>query len=271
MLTRLHLAIKTRNIRHAGTASHPVLILGEGSNDRLHHTFETAEGLQAGQTFYQTLDVSGMDLSPYVQYIRLGIRGGDAWWPEFMFLWGDMHPGPEPVPGIQVYPMALRTKNPNVLSTDESEGRISLPLSQAMLGNVYNLFTRFLIMIRTGDVWYAGAQDPITLSVHTAQGVMLEVALSGAQLGAGQVYLDAPYAPAPFNVNSIRSIELRASGADSWLPEQVFILAIAEEHEDHKQLYPMVYLQDWQAAGLPAMSTDPEKGAERVVLYQMYI
>jgi|GEM_PF-5273923 hypothetical protein len=269
MIHTIYLALKTANVRNAGTNSDAVLILGREDSDLLQHTFESAEGLQAGRSAYYTLDVSGQNLLPEYNYVRLAIRGADAWLPEYAFVWVEKEPQYEGDPVVQ--PLALKTLASEVLSTDEKEGKLSIPLARSYAGNFYNTIQSVFIVIKTGAGKYAGTKSPVQLTIGTKQGTVLQVPISDMEATTyGGIYL-GNFAVSPFRFADLKNIELSIAGEDAWVPEQVIIFGYQQIYGEQKSMSPLVYIKNWKKEGLPPMSTDPKEGKAVVSLYQAYL
>ncbi|MDX1942095.1 MAG: hypothetical protein SFU99_16145 [Saprospiraceae bacterium] len=269
MIRKIHLALKTANIRNAGTNSKAVLIIGQENWDLIQHTFQDAEELQEGKSHFLTLDVAERNLQLEYNYVRLGIRGADAWLPEFAFVWVEKEPQYEGDPVIQ--PLALKTYASETLSVTEKEGFLSIPLSRAYYGGFYNKIQFFLIIIKTGDSKYAGTQSPVWLTIRTKKQVVVNVPIHGADATRyGGTYI-GNFGVEPFSYADLQSIELGIDGEDAWMPEQVMIFGYEQQYAEQKSMMPVVYIPDWKGMGLPQMSTDPKEGSTLVKLYQAYL
>ncbi len=269
MIRKIHVALKTSQVRNAGTNSAPVLIIGLEDRDLIQLTFSNNDGLKEGEAAYYSVDVSDQNLNLEYNYVRLGIRGGDAWLPEYAFVWVEKEPQWEGDPAIQ--PLALKVYASDELSTDENEGKLSIPLTRAYYGGFYNQIQGMFILVKTGDNVYAGTQSPVWLTVQTKTQIVLEVPINGTEATSyGGVYL-GNFGVNPISFTDIQRIELKIGGDDAWMPEQVIIFAYQIQYAEQKAMSPLAYITDWKKAGLPQMSTDPKEGQAMVTLYQAYL
>jgi hypothetical protein len=270
MINKLHLVVKTRESRNAGTQNHPVLIMGDQNRDLVHHSFDTGEaGLPAGEAAYFTLPVEGRNLPNYFNQIRLGLRGADLWQLDFAFLWADTTP--EAYEQFSVQPLAFAPLSLPSLSVDEQEGVTSTPLPLCYLGGFYTEIQQLLVVIRNSEKKRAGTKSFVYLSVMTTQGLACDVALNPeGEFGYGETLIALPKLQHHFFYNQLRSVELRIEGDDQWEPGQVSIFGISNIGET-RQMVPMVYIPHWAGAGLPKMSSDPKEGEALVQLYRAYL
>lgn len=269
MIRKIHVALKTAKVRNAGTSSDPVLIIGLEDRDLLQLTLPTSEGLQEGKSAYYAIDISNQNLNLEYNYVRLGIRGADAWLPEYAFVWVEKEPQYENDPVLQ--PVALKVYASDELSTDENEGKLSIPLARAYYGGFYNQIQYVFILVKTDDTRYGGTQSPVWLTIQTKSATALEVPIVGKEgTPAGGVYL-GNFGVNPFNFADIQRVEMRIEGDDAWMPEQVMVFVYQVQYADQKAMSPLVYITDWKKAGLPQMSADPKEGQAVVTLYQAYL
>ena len=141
MLNRIFFAFQTLRVRHAGTNSNPVLILGDYNRDRLQHTFSNDVRIDEGSSRLFEVDVADRNLQAYFPIIRVGLRGADAWWPGTVFVFGESN-GPNE---LNFVPIGIRTWVGDQLSTDESEGLFSMPLYRANITGNYAPMKRLLL------------------------------------------------------------------------------------------------------------------------------
>lgn len=268
MLKKIHCVFTTHPFKSAGTGSKPVLILGDSRRDVLYHTFEPIAYIEGGSSHFFTIDVANRGLPNYYQYIRLGIQGDDLWIPESVFIFGELEePGDYPF-----QPIAMQYYSKDLLSTDELEGRISVPLNRATIGGVYTELSRLLIIIRNADGQFAGTNSPITLTVQGRDEELLRLEIPAGKLAAaGATYFKALWFRNIESSNVVRDIKVHIGGDDQWTPSAVYIFGVDRQVNEYEQVVPLVYIPDWQAAGLGSMSEDSKEGKESVVLYQAYL
>jgi hypothetical protein len=272
MLEKLHLLITTQKVRESGTKSKPVLILTENNRDLLHHTFHLPEGgIEDGSTQLLTLDVSKLNLPLYFQNRRIGIRGADAWWPEHIFLWG-INANPTEYDQTEFVPMGIDYFQPYKLSTDETEGRISIGLRHCHLGGNYNLLNRLMLIIVNDEKRYAGTNNPVVVKISTEDGLLTQFDIPARQLQQpGQAFSALHFIDKKFFVNKIRSVEVEIKGEDSWMPKSFWLLALDDQPDEWEAVVPLVNIPDWQATGLGAFSADPSEGEAVKLLYRSFL
>lgn len=271
MITKIHVVLTTQKLQNSGTKSNPVLILGQNNRDYLHHTFALPEGgIQDGSSFHLTLDNTDPEFPIYPQWSRLGIRGADAWWPEFVFLWGDQDDPQQG--GYRIQPIGVENFTPFKLSTDESEGRLSIPLKQAYIGGPYTRLQRMLIMVENSDKPHAGTKGDIFLRFYTQKGLLTEVSLGDERLSTpGGLLVAIHYPPADYYMNEITTILLETASKDAWLPQSFYIFAFDNQADDYEAIVPLVNISNWSQAGMGQLSSDPGEGDAQVVLYRAFL
>lgn len=269
MLTKLHLVVSTNKIRNAGTKSEPVLILTQNGRDVLHHTFHLPEGIQEGSFLYFSLDMADQNLEPYFDYVRIGIRGADAWYPDFTFVWGDQNENNWS--GYRIMPIGVEHFTAK-LSTDEAEGRLSIPLRRANLGGIYQQFQRLLVVVKNADQRFAGTTDDIILKLHSRNGQLAAINLRHEALNhPGGAYFCMHYQAPAFFVSDLAAIDLETRSKNAWLPQSFWVFAFDEVVDDYENVIPMVNIADWKAAGLSWLSAADQEGADSVALYRAYL
>lgn len=123
-LSRLWVAMLTRNVENAGTDSAVTLTITLGGVDRFSATLSDPDQVDQarGEENIYELDNSGSGISARDMAdssIRVGIRGDDAWLPEHIFVWGE-----DKVISLlrtEIVPVAMETDITVQLSTDEHE------------------------------------------------------------------------------------------------------------------------------------------------------
>ncbi|NJL75771.1 MAG: hypothetical protein HC892_12880 [Saprospiraceae bacterium] len=268
MLETIYFAFSTLKLRNSGTKSNPVLILGDYQRDLLHHTFEVGEeGIKEGTSNLLEIDVMGRELQIYYSLLRLGIRGTDAWSPEFVFVFGKKKVDA----GLSFQPIGLLYFPIETLSGDAKEGVISLPLKRADLGGYYNTLSRILILVKNSKAEYAGTKSPIRLEVYLRDGVLLNYTFPAGQLeNSNDVFFTILKTERVFYATEITAIKLFIEGTDQWTPESMWVMALDDMPDEFEAVVPLVTLQDWKSSGLGKLSTDPNKGEPVKLLYQAF-
>jgi hypothetical protein len=269
MLETIYLAFTTSKLRNAGTNSSPVIILGDFQKDLLHHTFDLGEkGIREGESELLELDVTGRELSTYAQYLRLGIRGNDAWMPEFVFLFARK----QMEVGFTFQPIGILYQPGITLSGDEKEGPISIPMKRADLGGYYNTLNRIIILFKNHKAEYAGTKSPIRLEVHGRNELLLDYTFPAERLvSSNDVFFTIATTNRVFYQTEITAVKLFIEGTDQWTPKSAWILAVDDMPDEYEAVVPLVIIPDWETTGLGKLSTDTNKGEPMKLLYQAFV
>ncbi|MGZ6983000.1 MAG: hypothetical protein ACXVH5_12605, partial [Ilumatobacteraceae bacterium] len=110
--------------------------------------------------------------------IRLGIRNDDAWGPQHVLVFGQTLP--ERVPS-QVIALAMETDLTHWLSTDSSEGHLTMPIRLVGSGSARTLMRKVLLLVYTGSGSDVETDSPIQLQIT-----------AGGALVADQTIVDTP-------------------------------------------------------------------------------
>ncbi len=269
VLKQLYWAFATDTRRSAGTRSQPVLILGNDQQDLLHHTAELPDGIEDGSSHLVHIDLETRPLQPYFQYMRMGLRGSDAWSPNKVFVFGEMEGSED----SSVSPIALLYKGGRFLSTDPSEGYLSVPLNRASLGGQYTRFNRILMLIQNGEANNAGTSSPIFLTIEGKnQETLLEYRFPDDRLrGPRTVFFEIVHLEQTLQSRFIHAIHLQVGDDDSWTPGAVFIMALDDRPDQYEEVVPLVYIPDWSSTGLGTLSEDANEGPNKVTLYRAFL
>jgi hypothetical protein len=195
--------------------------------------------------------------------VRVGNRGDDAWAPQHILLFG--HTTRE-----SVVPIAMETDLTEWLSSDASEGALTVPLRLVGLGGSDMLVHRLLLLVRTADKDDAGTDSL----------VQLQVTING-QLHVSEVITDTPqddlergvsnwyYLPVqtPFTRQGLQAgtgrMELEILGTDAWLPDSLYVFGLDTADGRPTKLVPLAAKRIW--GGL-VLSRDPDEGSKTVGL-----
>src|SRR5215475_13141213 len=113
-----------------------------------------------GQLLSDPVDTSALTNSS----IRLGIRDDDAWGPQHILVFGQTQP--EFVPS-RIIPLAMETDWPHWLSTDSSEGHLTMPIRLVGLGDATTSIQRVLLLAST----MGATDDPLQIVITTTTGI----------------------------------------------------------------------------------------------------
>ena len=102
--------------------SETVFIMNKGGLDDVHRDMGLFREVAEGGNGFTIIDVSESQIVPEDYYLRVGIRGDDAWQPVVIAAWCQRFTSGN------IVPLGYTEEIATMLSTDSSEGRISLPL-----------------------------------------------------------------------------------------------------------------------------------------------
>jgi hypothetical protein len=281
LLNRLWIGMETRSADAAGTDDPIVLIVNQDGIDRIHRTFSDSpqHDQQRGQANLYEVDVrdrgiltENLDDSSF----RIGIRGPDLWRPRHIFIWGEV---PFLTGGMGAVPLAGEFNIDEGLSTDEAEGRLSLPLRRARVLSPQERLRGFVMMTTTSGTEDAGTESGVTLELTFAGGTLDQsIGLPSLRRGQATFFVTeigravpGDRQPSRLNVDPIR---LRIVGGDQWAPSSFFlfgtpsILGVSDPYDVGAQraagaLVPLVHIPNWD---LGPLSTEPHEGRSSVEL-----
>jgi hypothetical protein len=235
LLDNLFFTALTRNEDDAGTSSTLNMTINIDGDDVLDQDFETdmdrAEArLLGGETLSTPFDTIGLTNSS----IRLGIRGDNAWAPEHILLFGQLRPDFEPG---RLVALAMETDLTHWLSTDSSEGHLTMPVRLVSSGSSTTLIRRVLLLVRT--FWGSGLWGSGT---GTDSRVELEIVADG-NVVVKQVIPDTPQpdleadrenwyfldVAVPFTRGDVLAngrVRLSILDEDPWLPETILVFGL---------------------------------------------
>jgi len=194
--------------------------------------------------------------------VRIGNRGDDAWAPQHILLFG--HTTRE-----SVVPIAMETDLTEWLSSDASEGALTLPLRLVGLGGSDMLIHRLLLLVRTADKDDAETDSLVQLQVtinaqlHVSE-VITDTPQEDLERGLSNWYflpVQTPFTRQQLDVNG--RMELEILGSDAWLPDSLYVFGLDTAAGRPTKLVPLAAKRVW--GGL-VLSRDPEEGSTRVGL-----
>jgi hypothetical protein len=266
----LFLAFLTKNEDDAGTSSMLNLTVNVAGDDILDRDFGTdVDDAGADWLWSNTLpapfDSSGLTNSS----IRLGIRDDDAWAPQEVLLFGQAEPDFQPG---RIVALAMESDVQHWLSTDSSEGNLTMPLRLVSSGSSATIIRRVLMIVETvwSNVFGDTATDsPIELEVRAAGNVVLkqeidDTAQDDLEKGTTNWYVfDAavPFTRADVLANG--GITLRILGSDKWRPGPLFLFGLDTAAGRPNEV---VNLNAQPLRDVGWMSTDTDEGSPEVEL-----
>lgn len=190
--------------------------------------------------------------------LRLGIRTDDAWGPRAVLVLGRTE--------RRTIALAMETDVERWLSTDRSEGKLTMPIRLVSQGSSSTLIRRVLFLVHTS--WQG--EDPETTSP-----VELQIAAGGNLVLVEEIHetlktnranwflFDAPIPFTRGDVLSNGSISLKIHGSDAWLPKVLFLYGLDTAAGRPNEVVHLVSIPEWD---LGRLSTDSQEGKSSVAL-----
>jgi hypothetical protein len=116
----------------------------------------------AGGKLYRH-NIAASQVVPEDYYMRIGIRGDDAWRPSVVTAWCQRFTSGA------IVPLGYDEELDVVLSTDPSEGRISLPLRTITPGRIRTEITRVLLVTGT-NIRDSATDSPVHVTITRGDG-----------------------------------------------------------------------------------------------------
>jgi hypothetical protein len=263
----LHLAVRTRNVNDGGTSSGFNLTVNVDATDILDQNFsvdlDQGEAALLGGPFPETLDSNLLTNTS----ARLGIRGDDAWAPQDVLLFGLAFERNE----LAALAMETDLSDAGLLSTDDREGKLTMPIRLVSRGSSSTLIRRVLLLVDT--IWQSwtdtGTDSPIELEISAGGNlVLLQEIIDTPQpdLEAGKSNWYPMDAAVPFtraDVLANGEITLRIKGDDAWKPMRLFIFGLDTATGRPNEVVSLVSIPVWPHGW---MSTDTKEGKPSVKL-----
>ena len=271
----LWLAHLNRNTDNAGSDSTINVTINVDGEDVLDRDFGSNVGdgeayLNGGSQLDAPFDSAALTDSS----VRIGIRGDDAWSPGDVLLFG--HSMAEFGSGVAV-PLAMETGLTDSLSTDSSEGSLTVPLRRTDPGNSSTIIRRVLLLVHTqwsggglipggGDT---GTDSAIQLEIFAGENLILREEIddtSQPDLEKGTTNWYVMDALVPFTRGEVQAggrIVLSILGDDAWKPLALFVFGLDTASGRPNQVVSLASLPVW---GPRWMSTDTDEGDPSVDL-----
>jgi hypothetical protein len=264
----LWLAHLNRNTDDAGSDSTINLTINVDGEDVLDRNFGSNVGdgeayLNGGNQLEAPFDSAALTNSS----VRIGVRDDDAWAPGDVLLFGhSMAPFNS---GVAV-PLAMETGLTEWLSTDPSEGALTVPLRRVDPGDSNTLLRRVLLLVYTQwGTSDTGTDSAIQLELFAGGNLILreeidDTSQSDLEKATSNWYvMDAPV---PFTRGELQAggrIVLSILGSDAWKPMVLFVFGLdtATGRPNH-----VVSLASRPVWGPRWMSTDASEGDASVEL-----
>lgn len=261
-----------RNTEDAGSDSTINLTINVDGEDVLDRDYGSNVGdgeayLNGGNQLEAPLDSATLTNSS----VRIGVRGDDAWAPGDVMVFG--HSLAES--GVAV-PLVMETGLTDFLSTDASEGPLTVPLRRVDPGTSNTVIRRVLLLVHTqwsggglfpgGDT---GTDSAIQLEVFAGANLVLreeidDTSQSDLERGTSNWYVMDPLVP--FTRGEVQAggrIVLSILGDDAWKPQMLFVFGLDTASGRPNQVVSLVSRPVW---GPRWMSTDTSEGDPSVDL-----
>ena len=271
----LWLAHLNRNTDNAGSDSTINLTINVDGEDVLDNDYGSNVGdgeayVNGGSQLGTPFDSATLTNSS----VRLGLRDDDAWSPGDVLVFG--HSQAEFQSGVAVA-LAMESGLTAFLSTDPSEGPLTVPVRLVSPGTSNTVIRRVLLLTHTQ--WSGGGVIPGGGDTGTDSAIQLEV-FAGANLvlreeiddtsqsdlekGTSNWYLMD--APVPFTRGEVQAggrIVLSILGSDAWKPQVLFVFGLDTASGRPNEVVSLASLPVW---GPRWMSTDTTEGDPSVDL-----
>lgn len=266
----LWLAHLNRNIEDAGSDSTINLTINIDGEDVLDRDYgsSVSDGeawLNGGRVLSTPFDSAALTNSS----VRIGVRDDDAWAPEDILVFG--HSLLEFQSDVAV-PLVMETGLSGFLSTDPSEGALTLPLRRVDPGTSDTVIRRVLLLVHTQ--WASrgtdtGTDSAIQLEVFAGENLVLREEIHDTSQSDLEKAMSNWYvmdAPVPFTRGEVQAggrIVLSILGDDAWKPQMLFVFGLDTASGRPNQVVSLVSRPIW---GHRWMSADASEGDPSVTL-----
>jgi len=266
----LWLAHLNRNSEDAGSDSTINLTINVDGEDVLDHDYGSNVGdgeayLNGGSQLDTPFDTAGLTNAS----VRVGVRDDDAWSPSDVLVFG--HSTAEFQSGVAV-PLAMESGLSTWLSTDPSEGPLTMPLRRVGAGSSATVIRRVLLLVHTQ--WATrgtdtGTDSAIQLEVFAGENLVLREEIANTpqsdleKASSNWYVMDAPV---PFTRGEVQAggrIVLSILGDDAWKPQVLFVFGLDTASGRPNEVVSLVSRPVW---GPRWMSSDTGEGDPSVEL-----
>jgi hypothetical protein len=261
-IRNIWVATLTSNSEDAGTDSETVFIMNKAGLDVVHRDMELFREVDEGGGSFTIMDVAESQILPENYYLRIGIRGDDAWRPDVIAAWCQRFTSGN------IVPLGYNEQLDQTLSTDSSEGRISLPLPPAVSGGIRGQINRVMLMIVTHASDFA-TDSPVNVRIKRGgEEVVVDHTITDTpQPDFESLQANLYFLPvlAPFTRSQLTdtSIELSIKGDDAWRPTTVVMFGLDTASGNPGRIVPLVHVHPWPFG---VLSTDLGEGMPSVPL-----
>jgi len=270
----LWLAYLNRNTEDAGSDSTINLTINVDGEDVFDRDFDSDVGDGEAYTNVLSQLETPFDSAALTNSsVRIGLRDDDAWAPGDVLVFGQSTADFQS--GVAV-PLAMETGLTDFLSTDSSEGPLTVPLRRVDPGTSSTVIRRVLLLVHTqwsGGGYFpggdTGTDSAIQLEVFAGENLVLreeivDTSQSDLERGTDNWYLMD--APVPFTRGEVQAggrIVLSILGDDAWKPMWLFVFGLDTASGRPNQVVSLVSRPVWGPRG---MSTDTTEGDPSVDL-----
>ena len=264
----LWLAHLNRNTENAGSDSTINLTINVDGEDILDRDFGSNVG--DGEAYLNGWDQLDPPFDSAVltnSSVRIGVRGDDAWGPGEVLVFGQSLA--EPGSGVAV-PLVMESGLTDLLSTDPSEGPLTVPLRRVEPGTSSTVIRRVLLLVYTQwSTEDSGTDSAIQLEVFAGENLILREEIddtSQSDLEKATANWYVMDAPVPFTRGEVQAggrIVLSILGKDAWKPMVLFVFGLDTASGRPNQIVTLVSLPVW---GPRWMSKDMSEGDASVDL-----
>lgn len=268
----LWLAYLNRDIDDSGTDDPVELTINVDGEDILEHSFGSNSGdSEAYLNIAPQLDPPFDSAMLTDSSVRIGVRGDDAWGPSDIMVFGQTLATAE-----AAVPLAFETGLTDFISTDRSEGPLTIPLRRVEPGDSNTVIRRVLLLVHTqwsggglfpgGDT---GTDSAIQLEVFAGENLVLreviaDTSQSDLERGTSNWYVMDSLVP--FTRGEVQAggrIVLSILGDDAWKPQMLFVFGLDTPSGRPGRVVSLVSRPVWGPRG---MSTQTGEGDPRVEL-----
>jgi hypothetical protein len=256
----LWVATLTDTREDSGSEDELVIIMNRNGLDVVHRDLGFGDVETGGGKLYRH-DIAESQIPPDNYYMRMAIRGSDAWAPRVITAWC------ERFTSGNVVPLAYEEGIETVLSTDSSEGRVSMPLREVGGGMIRTSINRVLMITATNALDWA-TDSPVHVRIANGETVFVDHTIpdtsqddfEGAE---GNVYFLPVITPFTRSQLAADSIVLSIEGDDAWGPVAVVMFGLDTVTGNPGVMVPLVHVHPWS---FDPLSTDTGEGVASVTL-----
>jgi hypothetical protein len=186
--------------------------------------------------------------------IRLGIRDDDAWGPKHALLLGSTPRG--------VIALAMETDLDRWLSTDSSEGKLTMPMRLVSVGSSATLIRRVILLVYTESA-NSPTDDHIQLEITAGGSLVLQQEIPDTsqddleEYTANWYFLDVSVPFTRGDVLANGGIKVRILGKDAWIPTRLFVYGLDTAEGRPNEVIHLVSIPEWN---LGTLSTQDNEG-----------